>query len=72
MKATKFLKSNTKALLRIETLFNPICCEKFSVMPQLGRFTLRDEGKYDVLYYSYTRTIATGKILKIKPLWKDS
>jgi len=30
-------------------------------MPQLGRFTLRDEG----------RTIATGKILKIKSLIKD-
>lgn len=32
----------------------PICCEKFTDIQQLGRFTLRDEGK----------TIAIGKILK--------
>jgi len=32
----------------------PICCERFDKIQQLGRFTLRDEGK----------TIAIGKILK--------
>jgi len=31
--------------------------EKFENLPQLGRFTLRDEG----------RTIAVGKITKYKP-----
>ena len=31
--------------------------EKFEVLPQMGRFTLRDEG----------RTIAVGKITKYKP-----
>ena len=31
--------------------------EKFDVLPQMGRFTLRDEG----------RTIAVGKITKYKP-----
>lgn len=31
--------------------------EKFETLPQLGRFTLRDEG----------RTIAVGRILKYKP-----
>ena len=30
----------------------PICCETYKAVPQLGRFTLRDEGK----------TIAIGKI----------
>ena len=34
-----------------------ICCEKFAEVPQLGRFTLRDEGK----------TVAIGKVLKLKP-----
>ena len=33
----------------------PICVELFSDVPQLGRFTLRDEG----------RTIAIGKIIKL-------
>lgn len=32
-----------------------ICCETFDICPQLGRFTLRDEGK----------TIGIGKILEM-------
>ena len=33
----------------------PICLERFKDYPQLGRFTLRDEGK----------TIAIGKVTKL-------
>ncbi len=36
----------------------PIPLEKNEVLPQMGRFTLRDEGK----------TIAVGKVLKYKPV----
>lgn len=54
--APKFIKSFTKAKVRITTKV-PLAAEKFDVLPQLGRFTLRDEG----------RTIAVGKILKYKP-----
>lgn len=54
--APKFVKSFTSCRVRITTR-NPIAIEKFDVIPQLGRFTLRDEGK----------TIAAGKILKYKP-----
>lgn len=32
-----------------------ICCETFDAAPQLGRFTLRDEGK----------TIGIGKVLEV-------
>ncbi|CAF1435718.1 unnamed protein product, partial [Rotaria sordida] len=32
-----------------------VCMETFKCFPQLGRFTLRDEG----------RTVAVGKVLKI-------
>ena len=39
---------------------NPIAMEKIEIIPQLGRFTLRDEGK----------TIAVGKVLKYKPYSK--
>ena len=54
--APKFVKSFTTCRVRI-TVRNPIAIEKFETIPQLGRFTLRDEGK----------TIAAGKILKYKP-----
>jgi peptide chain release factor subunit 3 len=33
----------------------PVCVERFADYPQLGRFTLRDEG----------RTIAIGKVTKL-------
>ena len=36
---------------------NPVALEKFDSIQQMGRFTLRDEGK----------TIGVGKILKYKP-----
>lgn len=36
----------------------PIFIEKYDIYPQLGRFTIRDEGK----------TICIGKIIKIKPI----
>ena len=54
--APKFVKSFTNCRVRITTR-NPIAIEKFETIPQLGRFTLRDEG----------RTIAAGRILKYKP-----
>ena len=50
----KFVKSNTLAMARIQ-VEKLICIEKFENVPQLGRFTLRDEG----------RTIAIGKIERL-------
>lgn len=52
----KFVKSHQSTKVRISTKI-PIAMEKYETMPQLGRFTLRDEG----------RTIAVGKINKYKP-----
>ena len=46
----KFVKGNTLAMARSQ-VENLIRVEKFENVPQLGRFTLRDEG----------RTIAIGK-----------
>jgi hypothetical protein len=37
-----------------------ICCEPFERVPQLGRLTLRDEGK----------TIAIGKVTKVASMKK--
>lgn len=51
-----FLHAGMKIVALIETTA-PICVEKFSDYPQLGRFTVRDEG----------RTIGIGKVTKLSP-----
>ncbi|KAI8645182.1 P-loop containing nucleoside triphosphate hydrolase protein [Parasitella parasitica] len=51
----QFVKQGQKAIARIKTVNGFVCVERFDKLPQLGRFTLRDEGK----------TIAIGKITKV-------
>ncbi|KAJ7047395.1 eukaryotic polypeptide chain release factor 3 [Mycena alexandri] len=53
-KPPQFAKRGQKIVALIETAA-PVCVERFADYPQLGRFTLRDEG----------RTIAIGKITKL-------
>ncbi|KAK0461886.1 eukaryotic polypeptide chain release factor 3 [Desarmillaria tabescens] len=53
-KPPQFAKRGQKIVALIETTL-PVCVERFVDYPQLGRFTLRDEG----------RTIAIGKITKL-------
>uniref|UniRef100_A0A061S9M0 G1 to S phase transition protein n=1 Tax=Tetraselmis sp. GSL018 TaxID=582737 RepID=A0A061S9M0_9CHLO len=53
-KKAKFVKSGNIAFVRIRTE-RAVCVDLFEKVPQLGRFTLRDEG----------RTIAIGKITKL-------
>ncbi|KAJ1963679.1 translation termination factor GTPase eRF3 [Dipsacomyces acuminosporus] len=50
----KFVKKGQACIVRLEVP-QSICVERFKDYPQLGRFTLRDEGK----------TIAIGKVLKL-------
>ncbi|XP_057655678.1 eukaryotic peptide chain release factor GTP-binding subunit ERF3A [Diorhabda carinulata] len=50
----RFVKQDQVAIMRIECA-GVICLEPFKFMPQMGRFTLRDEN----------RTIAIGKVLKL-------
>ncbi|XP_046660139.1 eukaryotic peptide chain release factor GTP-binding subunit ERF3A [Homalodisca vitripennis] len=50
----RFVKQDQVAIMRIECA-GVICLEQFKLFPQMGRFTLRDEGK----------TIAIGKVLKV-------
>lgn len=50
----RFVKQEQIAIMRFEAS-GVICMEAFKDYPQLGRFTLRDEGK----------TIAIGKVLKV-------
>lgn len=54
-----FTKSHTKIICRVVPK-NPLALEKFDTIQQMGRFTLRDEGK----------TIAVGKVIKYKPYSK--
>ncbi|CAF1046768.1 unnamed protein product [Adineta steineri] len=53
----RFIKQDQVAIARFELsqTGQAICMEPFKRFPQLGRFTLRDEG----------RTVAVGKVLKI-------
>ncbi|KAJ0987340.1 hypothetical protein J5N97_005696 [Dioscorea zingiberensis] len=51
-----FVKNGAVVVCRIQ-VNNLICVENFSVFPQLGRFTLRSEGK----------TIAVGKVVELPP-----
>ncbi|KXS19372.1 hypothetical protein M427DRAFT_131913 [Gonapodya prolifera JEL478] len=52
----KFLKQGDAAVVTIETTSGqPICVETYADHAQLGRFTLRDEG----------RTVAIGKVMKL-------
>ncbi|KAG1661481.1 Eukaryotic peptide chain release factor GTP-binding subunit ERF3A [Nymphon striatum] len=50
----RFVKQDQVAIMRFETA-GVICLDNFKDFPQMGRFTLRDEGK----------TIAIGKVLRI-------
>ncbi|VDM36940.1 unnamed protein product [Toxocara canis] len=50
----RFVKQDEKCIMRLESA-EPFCLEAFKDFPQMGRFTLRDEG----------RTIAIGKVLKV-------
>ncbi|KAJ3025450.1 UNVERIFIED_CONTAM: translation termination factor GTPase eRF3 [Siphonaria sp. JEL0065] len=54
VKPPQFVKQGDACIARIK-LNQPMCLETFKEYPQLGRFTLRDEGK----------TIAIGKITKL-------
>ena len=55
-KKAKFIKSGKLVVARIR-LAKPVVVETFKDTPQMGRFTLRDEGK----------TIAIGKVTKLPP-----
>ena len=52
----RFVKADSVVIADIQVA-NTICVDSFKNTPQLGRFTLRDEG----------RTIAIGKVLKVFP-----
>ncbi|XP_074593571.1 eukaryotic translation release factor 3 [Brevipalpus obovatus] len=54
-KGPRYVKQDQVAIMRLECLGGMICLERFADFPQMGRFTLRDEG----------RTVAIGKILRV-------
>ena len=51
----RFVRQDQIAIARMEVNGGLICLESFKDFPQMGRFTLRDEGK----------TIGIGKVLKV-------
>lgn len=54
-KNPRFVRQDQIAIARLEVNGGLICLESFKDFPQMGRFTLRDEGK----------TIGIGKVLKV-------
>jgi peptide chain release factor subunit 3 len=56
-----FAKSHSRLICRLAPK-TPLALEKFDTIEQMGRFTLRDEGK----------TICIGKVLKYKPYTKGA
>jgi peptide chain release factor subunit 3 len=42
----RFIKQDQIAIIRFECLSGTICLESFQNFPQMGRFTLRDEGNF--------------------------
>jgi len=52
----QFTRSGARIIARVSTRI-PIPLEKYETVPEMGRFTLRDE----------SRTIALGRVLKYKP-----
>lgn len=54
----RFIRQDDAAVVRFEVIGGPICLETFDDFPQMGRFTLRDEGK----------TVAVGKVVVILPM----
>jgi peptide chain release factor subunit 3 len=59
-KAPPFVKTGDMAKVRI-TLEKPICIEKYDVLDQMGRFTLRE-----------VKTCAIGKVSLVKPFKKTN
>ena len=57
--APKFIKQGDSCIVRIETTQN-VCLETYKDYPQLGRFTLRDEGILGVELCVYLRCL-TGQ-----------
>lgn len=58
----RFVRQDQIAIARIEVNGGLICMESFKDFPQMGRFTLRDEGNYmDIIklyqYQCYCKTI---------------
>jgi peptide chain release factor subunit 3 len=51
----RYVKQDQVAIMRLECAAGLICMETFKEFHQMGRFTLRDEGK----------TIAIGKVLRV-------
>lgn len=74
------MKQDQVAIMRIECS-GMICLEEFKRFPQMGRFTLRDESKFEInallsypiatiahhnLFLPFAdKTIAIGKVLKV-------
>ena len=49
----RFIKQDQIAIVRLEVIGGRICLESFKEFPQMGRFTLRDEGNVAFMYFMW-------------------
>ena len=49
----RFVKQDQIAIVRLDISGGMSCIENFKDFPQMGRFTLRDEGKNCIIYYMF-------------------
>lgn len=49
----RFVKQDQVVIMRLECS-GVVCLEEFKLFPQMGRFTLRDEGRNNVWYFHIT------------------
>ena len=49
----RFVKQDQIAIVRLDISGGMSCIENFKDFPQMGRFTLRDEGKNCIIYYRF-------------------
>jgi peptide chain release factor subunit 3 len=60
----RFIKQDQVAIVRLEVLGGMICLEAFKDFPQMGRFTLRDEG------LSFILVLQVHCIVELPPIYR--
>lgn len=60
----RFVKQDQVAIMRIECA-GIICLEPFKKFAQMGRFTLRDESKFFVIYTIFISSHCSTKLMKL-------
>lgn len=70
----RFVKQDQVAIMRIECA-GVICLEPFKKFAQMGRFTLRDESKYEYFIYTRVHVVNPSRYSRHQPVsvhWRST